>query len=456
MGRPIGTIEQMREVAQKRGGKCISDKYTSTFTKLKWQCAKNHVWEATPTHIKHSQSWCPECAGTKKLTIRLMKELAIKMGGVCLSDCYVNQKTKLEWQCEKGHRFWMAPGNVKNQNQWCLKCNGYEKGTIEEIRQIAETRGGKCLSGEYKNKEIKLEWQCAKGHTWWAKSGDIKRGHWCGECCRGFGEKICRAYFESIFDRKFPNLKPKWIRNSRGHLLQLDGYCEELKLAFEYQGHQHYLPTHFHRNKEEFEMRKEDDNLKKKLCEKQGVFLIEIPYTVKHEQIYEFIIQECERKKISIPVHKKYSLLDLRLYLPTEKIDEMRAIAVAHGGNCLSEKYLGNHEKLQWVCKYGHTWWAQPYSVKAGHWCGACAGKKKLTIEEMQEIAMHRGGRCLSKQYEGGKVKLEWQCRQEHEWSAIPNSIKRGRWCPVCAKENPNYKIFLSPFGSKGAIPAVL
>jgi len=32
-----------------------------------------------------------------------MQQVAKKRGGKCLSEKYVNAKTKLEWECRKGH-----------------------------------------------------------------------------------------------------------------------------------------------------------------------------------------------------------------------------------------------------------------------------------------------------------------------------------------------------------------
>ena len=95
-------IEEMRNLAEKRGGKCLSTEYKNVSTKLKWECEKGHAWEARPNDIKDSH-WCPICAGNVPLTIEEMQKLAEKKGGKCLSTEYVNNRTKLKWQCSEGH-----------------------------------------------------------------------------------------------------------------------------------------------------------------------------------------------------------------------------------------------------------------------------------------------------------------------------------------------------------------
>jgi hypothetical protein len=54
--------------------------------------------------------WCPDCAH-KTLDIEAMKRLAENNSGKCLSDAYVNTRTKLKWQCEFGH-VWEARQDV--------------------------------------------------------------------------------------------------------------------------------------------------------------------------------------------------------------------------------------------------------------------------------------------------------------------------------------------------------
>ena len=59
----------------------------------------------------------------------------------------------------------------------------------------------------------------------------------------------------------------------------MDYYCENLKLAFEYQGLQHeeYVQF-FHRGDiNNFYKQQEHDRIKKEICEKKGIKLICIP-----------------------------------------------------------------------------------------------------------------------------------------------------------------------------------
>ena len=59
---------------------------------------------------------------------------------------------------------------------------------------------------------------------------------------------------------------------------------------------------------------------------------------------------------------------------------------------------------------------------------------KKLPIEEMRCLAGNRGGKCLSSEYVNARTKLIWECNIGHTWRAIPANIKKGHWCPICAR----------------------
>ena len=57
------------------------------------------------------------------------------------------------------------------------------------MQHIAEKREGKCLSTKYINSVTKLEWQCKKGHQWFAAPSKIKFGRWCPICAGKKGGK---------------------------------------------------------------------------------------------------------------------------------------------------------------------------------------------------------------------------------------------------------------------------
>lgn len=111
-------------------------------------------------------------------------------------------------------------------------------------------------------------------------------------------ETKCREIFEKIFHKSFPSIRPSFLKNpATKQNLELDGYCESLKLAFEYDGSQHsqYNP-HFHKNgKQEFIYQVAKDDYKSKKCKLEGIDLVRIPHFVHFENLEEYIRKELKR-----------------------------------------------------------------------------------------------------------------------------------------------------------------
>jgi hypothetical protein len=68
--------------------------------------------------------------------------------------------------------------------------------------------------------------------------------------------------------------------------------------------------------------------------------------------------------------------------------------AKVRGGKCLRNNYVSAHSKLLWQSAKGHQWLAIPNNIQQGTWRPFCAGQKRLTIDEMREIATAHGGKC--------------------------------------------------------------
>ena len=107
------------------------------------------------------------------------------------------------------------------------------------------------------------------------------------------GETECRRVLQHIFNRQFNKARPDFLRNEvtgNNFNLELDCFNEDLKLGVEYNGIQHYKYTpYFHKSYEHFLNQKYRDFMKRTLCKQAGITLIEVPYTVKNQDIYKFL-----------------------------------------------------------------------------------------------------------------------------------------------------------------------
>jgi hypothetical protein len=102
------------------------------------------------------------------------------------------------------------------------------------------------------------------------------------------GETECRRVMQEIFQKPFPNCRPKFMFNSvTGENLELDLFNKDLKLAVEYNGRQHYEYTpYFHRTKDAFYGQQYRDKMKRESCAKLGINLIEVHYKEKDIEGY--------------------------------------------------------------------------------------------------------------------------------------------------------------------------
>ena len=118
------------------------------------------------------------------------------------------------------------------------------------------------------------------------------------------GELECKRVLEKIFQKPFNKIRPNFLNNpvtGGNYNLEIDCYNEEIGLGAEYSGIQQYRFTpFFHRNNDHFLTQKYRDELKKRMCKDNGVLLVEIPYTVKLQDIENFIIHQLRKNNFNI------------------------------------------------------------------------------------------------------------------------------------------------------------
>jgi hypothetical protein len=173
-------LTDLLKSAEEKGGACLSTEYRGSQRKHLWQCRSGHKWETTPASVRQGK-WCPVCSGKQKHTIEDMQILAQARGGKCVSEKYIIVNQPLMWECSKNHQWDARPSGVL-AGTWCPKCAGNKKLSIDVYQEIAKSRGGMCLSSTCQNNEDRLEWQCAEGHRWRAAAGSVKHGRWCRRC----------------------------------------------------------------------------------------------------------------------------------------------------------------------------------------------------------------------------------------------------------------------------------
>lgn len=92
----------------------------------------------------------------------------------------------------------------------------------------------------------------------------------------------CKIFEEYLGREVLVNVRPDILRNHETNTnLEYDIYDPINKIAIEYNGEQHYIfPSGYIKDEKDFKNQIFRDNLKKKLSEENGIFLIVIPFTI--------------------------------------------------------------------------------------------------------------------------------------------------------------------------------
>ena len=422
-----------------------------------------HEWTPMLVQLLGGQG-CPKCAGHGAWTIRRLKELVAQRGGTVVTDAsddhVVTSKKHVTIRCAEGHEWPIKPNNLDN-GYWCPECCGKTEWTIGRIRQIVTERNGELITSlpddavvtTYKDS---FRVRCENGHEWQTTTSRIQ-GHWCGECSSGLYEEVCRAYIESLFARHFLRTRPDFLRYPpTGRNLELDGYCPDVKVAFEHQGLQHYQEVSlFKDTRVTLEERQRRDEFKRQACASEGVALIEIPelhVLTRLADLRDVIIKQCTQAGRQVPFPN--AEIDTSRLLANSyakaRLNDCYAYAASRLGVCHSTAYMSDGQPLDWECQHGHRWASTFGSVvRSCSWCPDCG---RLTTQaavrasvgwdealtRCRDYAAALGGKCLSTVYEGCDTPLAWECSMEHTWNAsytymMPAKQREGRWCTACA-----------------------
>ena len=362
-------------------------------------------------------------------------------------ETYKNAKTN--WKCKClvcGSIVTPRYATVQTLGAGCKTCRyrkirEYHVFKIEYVKEVIEKRGGKLISQTYTNSDTPLDIQCSKDHFFTNTFNHIHSGQWCPTCSKGSkSEEICRTTFEQLFNQPFPKFKPKWLLNNRGNRMEIDGYCKDLKIGFEYQGRQHFDFALYGNSTKK---RKTDDRVKAQLCKEHGIHLFIITYKMKYSDFPKYIARQAKKFGIDLPSNFHNIEVDIfRAYIRQDRINELQELLKSKNILVLSKKYLGSKQEVELQCLVcNHKWSALGnafFNNRRVAGCDKCnrrkAGEKmKIDIKFLHEYAEKYGGKLLSSEYVQSRYRYSWECNNGHAFTGIYSEMKyRKQFCPTC------------------------
>ena len=429
--------------------------YRNAKTKIKFRC-KNHDYTFEQTSNNHLKSkypckFCLEEARRDEFSdsIDLFKTKIQAIYGDLFdfeNAKYVNQRIPISLKCLKHNKVITKEPQVFLRGHGCDLCakedasENLSNKTLLEIKNFASKLEGKCLSKTYVNNETKLDFECSAGHKFQKSWSAVKNSlRWCPKCSPNklIGETLARLILEHLLQLKFPSV---YIKEMKG--LQLDGYNTKNRIAFEYQGYQHYTEnSHFHTEKKRYKSQIERDKYKKQLCKKNKITLIEVFEfkTIRAGRIQLFVNQLNKKiNELKLSYNQEPFELDLvELYRGKKSELYEQAKRIVEKKNGTLQKFIGAESKHTFTCSNGHKTTNRVLSViiKSKASCPTCKANSKY--EALKEIIESRGGKLIENKLKskGYSEIYNWICNNGHKRKSKGQYLFNGYWCSECQRE---------------------
>ena len=206
------------------------------------------------------------------------------------------------------------------------------------------------------------------------------------------------------------------------------------------------------KNKTELDNIQYRDEIKRTICKKRKIVLIEIPEIdvfIKRENLKEYIKQELIKNNYPLP--ENFDLINpniadvLKESDSDNRLEELKNIIESKGGELLSNCYTGWYGKLKVDCGKGHIVDMLPSSLYKGCWCAKCSGGGifggKHGIDGVIPFYEKKYNlKCLSEKWTGSKDYYIWECDNNHTFKmslgGMEHRLKKFKCgCLECVKE---------------------
>lgn len=276
----------------------LSGVYENNRSKLKCKCKRcARVWISTWLSLQSGRE-CPSCGHSVAVKQRVLskseatRKLQQRQPTVEMVGTFVGTNETVMCKCTKCNTLW-RPVFANVYRSGCTKCNAINRMQTKKLELEKKIHGRAELVGEYAGSQHPTLFKCSKCAQIWKTTPETISRAGCPFCSSKIRETLVRKIMQKHTGVCLPPARPTEVPWLRG--LTLDGYNEKHKIAFEYQGHQHYQLVNFggaQDTKARLHKRKLNDARKRIQCWRHGVKLIRIPYWIKN--VDEFIKSRLE------------------------------------------------------------------------------------------------------------------------------------------------------------------
>lgn len=428
----------------------------------------NHEETVVAHNLIRRKNFCSGCSPRSSYSTEETIQAIEKHGGKYIAGEVTDRDSIITLICCCGAHISKRAQDIRRTPAGCEICRrntGRDttlkaNNNLQRAKEVAAERGGHCLSDGLISVLDKVHWQCSLGHRWHSVfSSVVNQGTWCPECNNSIAENICRVIMEKSLDAPFVKQRPSFLQK-----MELDGYNEDLRLAFECNGIQHYLfSPKYHKTHGDLIRQRSRDKNKQKKCIEHGITLISIPYLIIDAgvpAIRQFFNETFQRLGI-IPKYdpRQVTIEPADIYDRRLQSDFVRFESAVKnkGGTFDPADFIGLSRSLPITCgDCNHTWSTVPWVILKGHWCPSCAGNIAKTTDAVSSALQPFGWSLFPAEggYKNAHQKMPVACSQGHThlrtWNDLQQQIKKGRLsCNVCNKEQ-TARDFIKTMAAKG------
>ena len=319
--------------------------------------------------------------------------------------------------------------------------------------EIAKSNNGKIISKEWMGRRANYEFMDSENNSFFCKFESLLQGVW--STPRGLvAEPICNQILEFMFSKKFIKTRKILTKEilKKSQPLELDGYCQELNIAFEYQG----WPGHWDKNHKSYPLIQKRDKLKKEYCKKLNIILIEImPF--KNNSMYDenlsfshvlnavkiaYLNNNKELPKIKTSGFK----LDLKLiHHGNNMLSQLRELARENNGKLLTESWQGDKHHYLFSDSNGVEFKSTARGIKLAGWpkdvknfIANQNSQKKTSLEKFKalaNIAILNNGKIISEEWLGSLKNHIFETEDGIQFESRANNILNGGWSKKFSKK---------------------